>query len=47
LASLSASHLAMSSSSVIALGKIKPKLKNIPATRTQWPSLLLRFDCLL
>ena len=32
----------MSSSSVIALGKIMPKLKNITVTRAQWPSLLLR-----
>jgi len=42
-ASLTVSYLAMSMSSVIAWGKIKPKLKNITTTRIQWPSLLLRF----
>jgi hypothetical protein len=41
LASLSASYLAISSSSVIELGKIKPKLNNDTTTRTQWPILLL------
>ena len=40
LGSLSAPCLVWLSSSVIAWGNMKPRLKNITATRAQWPTLV-------